>query len=428
MESRRCASIAPQPRPSGGDCQVPCASGPRWPMASFIRRRAAPLAPWRRPMIPAIPHMGIAPRHYDSSPPMPAEALRILYVSQMPPSPPRSGAQARMHGLMTQLARRNEITAVALVDDEFDLEECRRAMQGYCKEAILLRNPDGRDGFSKRLLQVRSLLSLRSYERHRYSGAALQPVLDRVLGAHRFDLVNLEFPYLAHLRFTRPAPGTAAPPLVLDTHEIAHDMARQFARSARGVGRSLYGGLNWRKLRHEELAAFRAADGICTCSVADQQRLLADVPQARTVVIPNAADVDFYMPRSGDPPDDGRTIVFFGLLSTQPNLDGVLWFLREIWPRLASARPQSRLRILGAKPPQALRDFAAPRIEVTGFVEDLRPHLSSAAAIVVPLRLGGGTRLKIVEGMAMSKAIVSTTLGAEGLEVVSGRDILIADE
>src|SRR5215475_8935582 len=100
--------------------------------------------------------------------------LNIIYVSQMPASPPRFGAQARMHGLMTQLARSHDLTAVTLVDDEFDMEECRQAMQAYCREVVLVRNPHGREGLPKRLQQIRSLSSIRSYERLRVTVPALQ--------------------------------------------------------------------------------------------------------------------------------------------------------------------------------------------------------------------------------------------------------------
>jgi glycosyltransferase involved in cell wall biosynthesis len=359
---------------------------------------------------------------------MASERLDILYVSHLPPSPRRFGAQARMHGLMTGLARHHDITAVSLVDEQFDAGECRRAMSEYCREVILVPNPKSRNGLAKRTLQLRSLASLHSFDRHRYHVPALQEVLDRVLQGRRFDVVNLEFPYLAHFRLKQSPLGTPPPPLVIDAHEIAYDLVRQFAGNGPSLGRRLYAAVDWRKLRREELAAFRAAEGVCTCSVADQQRVLGEVPAARTAVIPNAADVDFYQPRQSDPPNDGHTVVFFGLMSTVPNIDGVLWFLREVWPRIAAERPQARCKIIGARPPQSVLDFAGPLVEITGFVDDLRPHLASAAALVVPLRLGGGTRLKIVEGMAMCKAIVSTTLGAEGIEAVPERDILIADE
>jgi glycosyltransferase involved in cell wall biosynthesis len=156
--------------------------------------------------------------------------------------------------------------------------------------------------------------------------------------------------------------------------------------------------------------------------------LREEVPKARTAVIPNAADVEYYQPRPLDPPPDGRTVVFFGLLSYFPNVDGVNHFVKDIWPRIAEAHPEALCKIIGGRPPPSLLALAGPRVELTGFVPDLRPHLAAAAVVVVPLRLGGGTRLKIVEAMAMGKAIVSTALGTEGIEAIPGRDILVEDE
>jgi glycosyltransferase involved in cell wall biosynthesis len=175
------------------------------------------------------------------------------------------------------------------------------------------------------------------------------------------------------------------------------------------------------------LGTYRSADGVYLCSMADEQRLLNEAPGVRTAVIPNAADVDYYQPRPTDPPCDGRTVVYFGLLSTVPNIDAVVHFVHDIWPRIARAHPDARFKIIGGRPSPSLQALAGPRVELTGFVSDLRPYLAAAAAVVVPLRLGGGTRLKIVEAMAMGKAIVSTTLGAEGIDAVPGRDILVED-
>lgn len=358
---------------------------------------------------------------------MSPERLSILCVSQMPASPPRFGAQARVHGLMTQLAQRHDLTAVMLVDHEFDAEECRQSMLAYCREVVLVPNPYGQEGLAKRLLQARSIGSTCSFERLRVMVPALQVALDRMLRSRRFDLVNLEFPYLGYCNLRQAPPGERPPRLVVDSHEIAYDLARQFARTGASMGRRLYAEVNWRKLRREELATYAAADGVYLCSTADEQRLAGQIPLASSAVIPNAADVDYYQPRPGDPPPDGCTVVYFGLLSTAPNVDAVLHFARDIWPRIVAAHPRARFKIVGGRPPASLQALAGPGIELTGFVQDLRPHLASAAAIVVPLRLGGGTRLKIVEAMAMGKAIVSTTLGAEGIEAVPDKDILLAD-
>ena len=329
---------------------------------------------------------------------------------------------------MTQLAKHHDLTAIILVDNEFDIDETREAMQSYCQEVVLIANTLGQGLIAKRAIQLRSLVSNCSYERMQVTVPELQQVLDRVLRANRFDIVNLEYTFLGNYNFHQAPPGEREPALVLDLHNIDYDLARQYAENGSTVWRRLYYQANWRKLYREEVEAYRGADGICLCSADDERRLLAEVPDARTTVIPNAADVDYFQPRLTDPPSDGRTVVFFGLLSYVPNIDGVHYFVEEIWPRIVAHNDTARFKIIGGGPPPSLQALASPRVELTGFVPDLRPHLAEAALVVVPLRLGGGTRLKIVEAMAMGKAIVSTTLGAEGIEAVSGRDILIADE
>jgi glycosyltransferase involved in cell wall biosynthesis len=243
----------------------------------------------------------------------------------------------------------------------------------------------------------------------------------------RFDLVNLEFTFLGHCNLRQAPPNEKIPPLVVDSHNIDFDLARQLARSSNLV-RRLYYGANWPKLRREELRTYRTADGVYLCSAIDERRLLDEVPGLRTAVVPNAADVEYFQRRPSDPSPDGHTVVFFGTLSYAPNVDGVTHFVRDIWPRIAEAHPEARCKIVGGNPPPSVLALAGPRIELTGFVSDLRPHLAAAAVVVVPLRLGGGTRLKVVEAMAMGKAIVSTTLGAEGIEAIPGRDLLIEDQ
>jgi glycosyltransferase involved in cell wall biosynthesis len=328
---------------------------------------------------------------------------------------------------MTQLSRRHDLTAVMLVDAEFDIEECRRAMELYCREVVLIPNPYGGKGISKRLLQLRSLVSRQSFEQLRVTVPAMQRALDRVLQARRFDVVNMEFPYFGGYNLRQAPRGERPPRVIVNSHEIAYDLARQFAQAG-GMGRRVYASANWRKLRRSELQTYREADGVYLCSEADEKRLLALAPDVRTTVVPNAADVEYFQLHPEDPPPDGRTIVYFGLLSTVPNIDAVTHLVQDIWPRIAAEHPQARLKIIGGQSPPAIQALAGPGIELTGFVADLRPHLAEAAAIVVPLRLGGGTRLKIVEAMAMGKAIVSTPLGAEGIDVVPGRDILIENE
>jgi glycosyltransferase involved in cell wall biosynthesis len=359
---------------------------------------------------------------------MATETLRVLLLSPMAPSPPRFGAQARTHGLLTNLARCYEITAVIVHDDDDTPQSSATAMRSYCKEVHFIRNPHGDSGWRRRALQLRSWFSRKSYQRLNSMVPGLQNRLDAILAERRFDVVFVNFPHLAHYRLRRSPPGAPRPVVIIDSHDVHYDLARQIAMSTASFGRRLHARLNWRKLEREEVAAYEAVDGVCVCSVADRQRLAKDAPAARTVVIPNAADIEGMQPRPSDPVPDANTVLFFGLLATVPNVDGLLYFVREIWPRILAGQPAAKFLVVGANPAPELRALEGSGVSIVGPVDDLRPYLSRAAVVVVPLRLGSGTRLKILESWAMARPVVSTSLGAEGLESIAGRHLLIADE
>jgi polysaccharide biosynthesis protein PslH len=356
-----------------------------------------------------------------------SERLRILSVSPFPPSPPTFGAQRRIQGLLASLARRHDVDAIALAPPNMDAGAAERAMREYCREVVVLPSGATTEGLHKRLLQVRSLVSRRSYERRHFSVPALQQALDRQLTTCTYDIVAVEFFFMSHFRFRRAPAGSRPPKVVLDEHNIEYDLARQQTGLGRGLGRHVHNTLNWRKVRREEIAAWREADGVAFTSAPDDERARSIVPALRSRVVPNAVDVEFFRPRPTDPPADSTTIVFFGTFNYFPNRDGVLFFLREVWPRLASSHPQARVKIIGADPPPEVRSFQGPRVDLAGLVDDVRPHLAGAAVAIAPLLIGGGTRLKIVEAMAMAKPVVSTSLGAEGIAATPGREILLAD-
>jgi polysaccharide biosynthesis protein PslH len=352
--------------------------------------------------------------------------LRILFVSPLPPSPPTFGAQRRMQGLMASLARSHHIDAISFVPSYLDIDLAERAMSEYCRKVVLVSS-GAATGVEKRGAQLASLLSSRSFEYRQFSAPNFQGELDVLCDGQPYDVINVEFCFVLHCRF-RTAPGGRRPLLVLDEHNIEYDLARQMTGLGRGFGRHIYNSINWRKIRREEIAAWQRADGVAFTSALDEQRARAQVPSLRSCVVPNAVDIDFFRPRPGDPPCDGHTVLFFGTFNYFPNRDGVLFFLRDVWPRLAADHPQARLKVVGADPPPEVLAQRGPRVEITGQVDDVRPHLAQAAVAIAPLRIGGGTRLKIVEAMAMAKPVVSTSLGAEGIGAAPGREILIADE
>lgn len=359
---------------------------------------------------------------------MTTESLRVLLLSPMAPSPPRYGAQARTHGLLSNLARHHQITAIVLHDEDCDPQTSGAAMRSYCKEVYFIRNPHGAFGWRRRVLQLRSWFSGSSYERLHSIVPELQSLLDEVLRKQRFDVVLVNLPHLAHYQLRQSPAGAPSPLVVIDSHDVHYDLARQITTSTVSFGRRLHARVNWPKVKREELAAYANADCVCVCSVADQHRLATDVPSARTLVIPNAADIESMQPRPSDPAPDADTVLFFGLLSTVPNVDGVQYFIQKIWPRILAIRPGTQFIVVGGSAAPALKALESSGMKLVGSVEDLRPYLARAAVVVVPLRLGSGTRLKILESWAMARPVVSTSLGAEGLQSVAGQHLLIADD
>ncbi|AKU89839.1 glycosyltransferase family 4 protein [Vulgatibacter incomptus] len=356
-----------------------------------------------------------------------SQPLEILFVSSFPASPPTFGAQRRIDGLMRSLSRRHRVSFVSLLPPDLDAERAERAMKEYCRDVVFVPWAEA-SGLPKRLAQLRSLVSIYSYERRYMNGPDLQLALGRLLRSRRFDLVSVETPFQAFSRLRQAPSGAPSPCVLIDAHNVEFDLARQYFEQSAGLARRLHHEVNWRKLQREELAAWRAVDGVAFTSPDDEARARALVPAIRSAIVPNGVDVEQFRPAPEVPPSGTRTIVFFGTMDYFPNLDAVRWLFREIWPLLSQRDPDLRLKIIGASPPSDVLAHQGPRVDIAGLVDDLQRHLVAADAIIVPLRVGGGTRLKILESLAMGKAVISTKLGAEGIAARSGEHLLIADE
>ncbi|HEX2387224.1 MAG TPA: glycosyltransferase family 4 protein, partial [Candidatus Binatia bacterium] len=185
-------------------------------------------------------------------------------------------------------------------------------------------------------------------------------------------------------------------------------------------------GIEWRKLRRAEARA--CADAAVTLAVSENDRavLAAAAPQARVQAIPTGVDTSYFHPNGTR--QAAAKLVFTGSMDWYPNEDGILYFIDSILPLIRREVPEASVTVVGRNPTAKLRAAAGPAVHVTGTVDDVRPYIAEAAVYVVPLRLGGGTRIKIFEALAMGKAVVSTRIGAEGLPVVSGEHFIEADE
>ena len=263
--------------------------------------------------------------------------------------------------------------------------------------------------------------------------------VDRILRKQTFDTIQIESMHLiAYARRIRQiAPRSR---LILDWHNIESEILARYGENERNPLRGFYARRTSTLSRNVENELLRLCDAHTVCSEREREVLRQRVPSARIEVAGNGVDCEFFAADAGnaDLPAPRqfpagalgtarRDVLFIGRMDYHANIDAALYFVKNIWPLIHARRPELRLVLAGAQPAPAIVALREQGITVTGTVDDVRPFYRSALVSVVPLRVGGGTRLKVLEAMAAGTPVVSTTLGAEGLAVTLGKDILLAD-
>jgi len=272
------------------------------------------------------------------------------------------------------------------------------------------------------LRRLRALPSALPYAAVRFRSEAMQGRVRAWLRDKKIDAVLCETPYPL-INF----PPSLPVPLIVNTHNIEHVLLERYLAYERNPAKRAYAWLEFRKLRRWEQYACSRASLVMVCSEHDRSAMKQLCPGEPVAVAPNVIDVDSYNPTSHS---KESTVLFVGGMDWYPNRDAVKFFVSAILPLLRQLVPGVRFVVAGRNPsPGFRRQFSAhPQVEFTGTVPDMRPVIAEAAVCVVPLRIGSGTRLKILEQAAMQKPIVSTRLGAEGLGLVEGKEILFADD
>jgi glycosyltransferase involved in cell wall biosynthesis len=225
-----------------------------------------------------------------------------------------------------------------------------------------------------------------------------------------FDVVH--FDTIGLVSYSDAVPGV---PIVLNHHNIESQMMHRRAAAERSLPRQMYLRRDARKLERYERTACRSAAVNIAVSVLDAERLRAVVGGAETVVVENGVDLEYFHPRPWEP-EEPASLIFAGTMNWYPNQEAIRYFLRDVWPLLLSDRPERRLSVIGREPPAEV--LAATRdgtVRAPGFVPDVRSYLAAAATYVCPIRDGGGTRLKVLDALAMGKPLVATGLAVEGL-------------
>ncbi|WP_395736488.1 glycosyltransferase [Prosthecobacter sp.] len=272
-----------------------------------------------------------------------------------------------------------------------------------------------------------NLFSSLPYAASRFESSDWRENIRRLLREQKFDLVVCDFLFPA-VSLPWDEKARSSIPWVIFQHNVESMIWLRRAENKRGLV-SFYWRSQWRRMKKHEVEMCSKFDGIITVSDKDSSVFREDLDLSNVLgTAPTGVDLEYFqaLPRTTS---SVSTVMFMGSMDWYANVDGVNWFVEAVWPLIQREMPQARFVIVGRKPPAEIQALAGTgkNIEVTGTVPDVRPYLRGADVIVVPLRIGGGTRLKIYEAMAAEVPVVSTSVGAEGLDVKDGRHVLLAD-
>jgi sugar transferase (PEP-CTERM/EpsH1 system associated) len=349
--------------------------------------------------------------------------MKILFLSQRFLFPMDTGGKIRTGSILRELSRRAEITIISNVEHAKDAPYLD-AMDELCSRFIAVPWIEERrytPGFYARLaVQSLSRYPIAVLNDH---SRALEDALHKELREGDYDLVICDF-----LQSTLNFRAVTGIPVLLFQHNVEAQISRRHVERASNPLARLFWTLQHRRMRRHEGAMCRRFDATIAVSEEDRRLMHEWYGADRVYAIPTGVDTAFFAPREG--PVKARQLVFTGSMDWLPNDDAMAWFITDIFPLIRAEEPHTSLVIVGRKPTPRIEKLvnASPDIVLTGWVDDIRDYIAESAVYIVPIRIGGGTRIKIYEALAMGKALVSTTVGAEGLPLEDGEHFLRVDE
>jgi glycosyltransferase involved in cell wall biosynthesis len=347
--------------------------------------------------------------------------VKILWVKAGQLLPVDTGGKIRTYNILKELVRQHEVTLLSYYGGPRDAayDDALRA-EFPLAEPVADCWPVSLSGLGVKY--ARWLPTSTPFAVGKFTAQAVRDRIVAGCAAGRFDVVLCDF-----LAPTANFPEALPVPTVLFQHNVESALwARQAEHERSALKRPIYR-LEAHRMVAYEAEAVRRFDHVIAVSEYDRMLMSQWLDAGRISVTPTGVDLAQFRTGAPDPATAAPLVVFVGSMDWEPNEDGMLWFHKAVWPQVLAAVPSARLRIVGRRPPPAISQLAAGAIDVTGTVPSVIEHLHAAAVVIVPLRIGGGTRLKIYEAMAARRPVVATTIGAEGLDCRAGEDILIAD-
>ena len=346
--------------------------------------------------------------------------MKILWVKANKLLPLHSGGDIRSYHIARYLASRHELCFFSYYDGQPDADYERQLAEHFPGSCCVCTGK-AQTVPARALDYLWRVADRTPYAVSRFKSALVQEKLGAWFKQGRFDAAVCDF-LDAAVNF----PVSSAVPIVLFQHNVESEIWRRRAETETNPAKRPVYGMEFRKMLAYEKIAVQKFPHVIAVSEHDRQLMSAWVDPSQITVVPTGVNLQQYQPAFSDR-ETSPLVMFVGAMDWEPNIDAVEFFCKEIWPSVLAAVSEAKFRIVGRNPDRRVRQFAGNSVEVTGRVPEVIDHLRDAAVVVVPLRIGGGTRLKIYEAMAAGKAIVSTSVGAEGLDVHDGRDIILAD-
>jgi sugar transferase (PEP-CTERM/EpsH1 system associated) len=347
--------------------------------------------------------------------------MKILWVKAGGLVPPDTGGKIRSYNILRELARSHSVTFFSFYAAHKN--DCHPGLNNIFDQAICVPlNLPAPKSFAEMLSYGMRFFSSQPYGITKFCRPEVRHKLHALLREETFDVILCDFIFAAGV-----VPWDSPTVKVIFTHNVEATIWRRHYEVATNPVWKAISRREWRKMEVAERHYLQLADHVLTVSETDRDAFTSFIDPDKLTVIPTGVDVEYFQPMTVEEIPD--SLAFIGSMDWLPNEDAIFYFAEAILPLIKKECPQVLLEVVGRNPSRKLQALAdrEKSLRLTGWVEDIRPFVARAAVCIVPLRIGGGTRLKIFEAMAMSKAVVSTWIGAEGLPVQTGENILLAD-
>jgi len=355
--------------------------------------------------------------------------MKILWISHILPYPPKGGVTQRSYNLIQEVSKRNEVFLFAInqrawLPTEQEVLKAKVEFERFCNLVKIFELPSDKSKFAWYKLVIKSLFKKDGYTVNWTKLNKIVIKLKKFFDDHRVDVVHFDTIGLAY--YERYIPKGIFK--VLNHHNIESLMMLRRAKNEKNLIKKIYFYIEGIKLREYEKKMCPLFNINLVVSDLDKERLLSIIPDLNIDIIPNGVDINYFKPLKIN--FKKKNIIFAGSLDWYPNDDAVIYFIKDIWPIIKKRYQTVTFTIIGRNPSNRVRKLVEKDafLRLTGFVDDVRPFFNEAEVYVCPIRDGGGTKLKLLDAMAMGKAIVTTRVGAEGLDVENERHVVIADD